>query len=58
MWDFTVISDMKTNKAVKEMKMRMRWGIKGGLFEEVPSEPTVQHEMREQASQRAREGHD
>ena len=58
MWDFTVISDVKTNKAGTEMGMTVRWGIKGGLFEEVPSEPAVQHEMREQASQQAREGHD
>ena len=53
-----MISDKMKNKAVKEIKMRMRWGIKEGLFEEVPSEPAVQHEMREQASQQAREGHD
>ena len=53
-----MISDVKTNKAGTEMGMTVRWRIKGGLFEEVPSEPAVQHEMREHASQRAREGHD
>lgn len=37
--------------------MTVRWGIKEGLFKEVPSKPTDQHEMRAHASQRAREGH-
>ena len=57
MWDFTVKSDMKTNKAGTEIRMTVKWGIKEGLFEEMPSEPTDQCEMREHGSHRAREGH-
>ena len=53
----SVISDKMKIKAVKEIKMRMRWGIKEDLFKEVPSEPKDQREMREHGSHRAREGH-
>ena len=53
----SVINDKVKNKAVKDIKMR-RWGIKEGLFEEVRSKPTDEHEMRAHASPRAREGHD
>ena len=52
-----MVSDKMENKAVKERKMRMRWGIEEDLFKEVPSEPTDQREMREHGSHRAREGH-
>ena len=52
-----MISDKMKIKAVKEIKMRMRWGIKEDLFKEVPSEPTDQREMREHGSHRARERH-
>ena len=38
--------------------MTVRWGIKEGLFREVRSKPTDEHEMRAHASPRAREGHD
>ena len=51
-----MINDKMKNKAVKEIKMR-RWGIKEALFREVLSKPKDEHEMREHASQRAREGH-
>lgn len=37
MWDFTVKSDMKTNKAGTEIRMTVRWGIEEGLCEEVAS---------------------
>ena len=50
-------SDMKTNKAGTEIRMTVRWGIKEGLFEEMPSEPTDQRKLREHGSHRAREGH-
>lgn len=47
-----MISDMKTNKAGTEDGNDSEMGNQERPLEEGASEPAVQHEMREQASQR------